>query len=145
MPDHSRPLNDRGRRDAPEMGRRLKQRDIRPDLILSSTAVRARTTAQIIVAALDVLPASLVLEDRLYAASVETLLAVIQALDDSLDCVVLVGHNPEMTGLARHFADDIDHMPTCAVAEFGFDVAAWAAVGDQRAAHVHFDSPGRHA
>ncbi len=145
LPDHSRPLNDRGRRDAPEMGRRMKQRDIRPDVILSSTAVRARTTAQIIAASLDVLPASVVLEDRLYAASVETLLAVIQALDDSMDCVVLVGHNPEMTGLAQHFAGDIGHMPTCAVAEFGFAAGAWAAVPDQPAAHVFFDSPGRDA
>jgi phosphohistidine phosphatase len=141
LPDHDRPLNDRGRRDAREMGRRLKQRGVKPDLILASTALRARTTALLLAAELDLGADSLVEDQRIYASSATKLMYVVQELDDKLACVILVGHNPEMTELAQHFSQEAPDMPTCAVAQFTFAVDAWSGIGAAAPAGVAFDSP----
>lgn len=141
LPDHDRALNDRGRRDAPEMGRRLELRGVEPDLIVSSTALRARTTARLMADELGVAPDRIVHDERVYASSVDRLLYLLQELDEKLDCVLLVGHNPEMTELARHFSDAIPDMPTCAVAEFRFDADTWADIGALAPAASSFDSP----
>ena len=141
LPDHERPLNHRGRRDAPRAGERLRERGVAPDVIVTSTAVRARSTAMILAQALD-LGSDLILEDeRLYGASPEDLLDVIRALDDELACVMLVGHNPEIGELASRLSDEIADMPTCAVAEFRFDVADWAEIGAVAPVEMLFDAP----
>ena len=69
LPDKDRPLNDRGKRDAPKMGKRLAKRDVKPDLILSSPAKRALTTAEIIAKKLDYKLKDIVVDDRLYAGA----------------------------------------------------------------------------
>src|SRR5207302_4503921 len=84
LPDKDRPLSDRGRRDAPKMGKRLAKRDVKPDLILSSPARRALTTAEIIAKKLDYKLKEIVADDRLYASAVHDLLNVIPARLDQL-------------------------------------------------------------
>ncbi|MEI5584064.1 MULTISPECIES: SixA phosphatase family protein [unclassified Agromyces] len=140
LSDHDRPLNDRGRRDAPEMGRRLRERGTSPDAILSSTAVRARTTAEAIAEALDV-GTAVVLDDRLYGSSAETILDVVAELDDALTTAMVVAHDPGMSHLAFRLSGEIEHMPTCAVAEFRFDARSWADVPDAEPAEVRLDTP----
>src|ERR1700687_471476 len=100
LPDKDRPLDDRGRQDAPKMGKRLAKRDVKPDLVVSSPALRALTTAQLIAEAAGYKRKDIVVDDRLYASNSDDLLAVIRELDKKLDCVMLVGHNPEFTDLA---------------------------------------------
>jgi phosphohistidine phosphatase len=141
LPDRERPLNERGLRDAPKMGERLAKRDVDPDLILSSPAVRALTTAQLIADKLDYKSKNIVVDDRIYAASAKTLLEIIRRLDDKLKCVMLCGHNPEMSDLAHQFASEITDMPTCAVAELAFDVKAWAEVGNRAPAKAKLYEP----
>jgi phosphohistidine phosphatase len=141
LPDHDRPLNERGLRDVATMGKRLAQRDVRPDAILSSTAVRALTTAQHLAKALDVKRKDIVVLDQLYAAPASELLGVIQGLDDKLKRVMLVAHNPGLTELAHHFASEITHMPTCAVAEFRFATTHWSGLGEARPTHSALDRP----
>jgi phosphohistidine phosphatase len=131
LPDKKRPLNDRGRRDAPKMGERLAKRDVEPDLILSSPAVRALTTAQLFAEELDYKAKNIVVDDRLYASTADDLLEVIHELDDAHKRVMVFGHNPEMSDLAHRLSDKIGDMPTCAVAEFEFDSKSWTAVGRQ--------------
>src|SRR6202045_3243810 len=97
LPDKDRSLNDRGRRDAPKMGKKLAKRDVTPDLILSSPARRALTTAEIIAKKLDYKPKDIVVVDRLYAGAVHGLLDVVHKLGDKLERVMLFGHNPELT------------------------------------------------
>lgn len=126
--DHDRPLNALGRRDAPRMGRRLVDRGIGPEVILASTAVRARSTAELVAGPLGLDDRRIVADERLYAASVDALLRVIRSLDERLTSAMLVGHNPEMTDLASRFSPDIESMPTAAVAVFRFDVASWSAL-----------------
>jgi len=143
LPDEDRPLNDRGRRDAPKMGERLAKRDVKPDLILSSPAMRAVKTAEIIAKKLDYGRKDIVVDDRLYAVGADDLLDVIHKLSDKLDRVMLFGHNPELTELAHRLSSKITHMPTCAVAEFTFDAKSWSKIGKVKPAKVALDYPKR--
>ena len=129
MADKDRPLNDRGKRDAPKMGALLAKRRVKPNLILSSSAVRALDTAEIIAEKLDYKRKNIRVEDRLYAVEADKLLDVIRRLGDELDCVMLIGHNPELTELAHRLSSKITDMPTCAVAEFTFDSKSWSRIG----------------
>ncbi|MFC1467062.1 MAG: histidine phosphatase family protein [Candidatus Brachytrichaceae bacterium NZ_4S206] len=145
LPDHDRPLNDRGQRDAPKMGERLAKRGVLPDLILSSSAVRALTTAQIIAEKIGYDRKAIVVDRRIYGAQASTLLYLIQELDDAHKQVMLFGHNPELTELAHRFSDDIEDMPTCAVVELTFDVNRWVDVVDSKPVEVRFDAPKKHS
>lgn len=139
--DHDRPLNDRGLRDAPVMGQRLAERGVAPDVILSSTALRARSTAELIAHALGFGAARVVTDERLYGASADEVLRIIGELDGDLACAIVVGHNPETASLAHEFSDEIHEMPTCAVAEFTFDVDAWYELPDAEPATVWVSTP----
>ena len=141
LPDRERPLDDRGLRDAPEMGKRLAERKVKPDLLVSSPAVRALTTAHLIADELGIARKDIEIEDRLYASSADDLLAVVHALDKKLGSVMLFGHNPEFTDFARRLSDEITDMPTCAVARFRFDTKAWEDVGEITPSKVSLDSP----
>jgi len=140
LPDKDRPLNDRGRRDAPKMGERLAKRDVKPDLILSSPAVRALRTAEIIAKKLDS-RRNIVVNERLYAVGAGDLLDVIHQIGDKVERVMLFGHNPGLTELAHRLSGEITHMPTCAVAEFTFDAKSWSQIGRIKPAKVLLDYP----
>ncbi|QKJ18892.1 SixA phosphatase family protein [Microbacterium hominis] len=121
LDDHDRPLNPRGERDAPRMAQLLADTGFRPDAILSSTAVRARTTAAAFGEALGV---AVDLDPDLYGAPASALLAA--AAGSGATAVVVVAHDPGMSVLAgRLSGDEIAHMPTCAVATFTWDSDDW--------------------
>jgi phosphohistidine phosphatase len=143
LPDKYRPLNDRGKRDAPKMGERLAKRDVKPDLILSSPARRALATAEIIAKKLDYKLKNIVVDDRLYAVDADDLLDAIRKLGDKSMRVMLFGHNPEVTELAHRLSNKITHMPTCAVAEFTFDAKSWANIGEDKPTKATLDYPKR--
>ena len=123
------------------MGKRLAKRDVRPDLILSSPALRALRTAEIIAKKLAYRRKDIVLNDRLYAVEAEDLLDVVQQLGDKAERVMLIGHNPELTELAHRLSGEITRMPTCAVAEFTFKTKSWSKIGKIRPAEVAVDYP----
>jgi phosphohistidine phosphatase len=110
-------------------------------VIVTSTAVRARSTAEILAKALDRESGRIVEDDRLYGATPDGLLDIIRALDDEQTSVMVVGHNPEIGELASRLSDEIADMPTCAVAEFRFDVAGWAEVGAVAPVEVLYEAP----
>ena len=141
LPDKDRPLGNRGRRDARKMGKRLAKRDVKPDLILSSPARRALTTAEIIAKKLDYKRKNIVVEDRLYSGAVHDLLNVVQKLGDKLERVMLFGHNPELTEFAHRLSSEITHMPTCAVAKFPFKAKSWSHIDNAKLAKVALDYP----
>lgn len=141
LPDRERPLDDRGKRDAPKMGRRLAKRDAKLDLLVSSPALRALTTAHLIADEIGYRRKDIVVDDRLYASSPDDLLAVIRALDDKLERVMLVGHNPEFSGLAHRLSSEIVNMSPGAVAEYDFDTKLWSAVGEVEPAKAVLDDP----
>ena len=110
LPDRDRPLDDRGRQDAPKMGKRLATRDAKSDLLLSSPALRALTTAQLIAEEIGYKRKDIVVDDRLYASSADDLLAVIRALDKKLNRVMLFGHKPEFTDLAHWLLAGVNYL-----------------------------------
>ena len=139
--DHDRPLNHRGRRDAPDMGRRLAERGLVPDRILSSTALRAHTTAQLMAEALGFDVDDIIVDERLYAASADEVLQVIGELDNEVGTAMVVGHNPETASLAHRFSRDVGEMPTCAVAVFTFDEDGWYELEDAEPTSVLVETP----
>jgi phosphohistidine phosphatase len=141
--DRDRPLEARGERDAARMSERWSQRIEKPALIMSSPAVRAFETAKVVARGLDYKTTEIAIDERLYAATEATLLAVIEALDDKQDRVMLVGHNPGLTALAHNFDRSITHMPTCALVEFGFEAVSWAGIGRARPSRTFVESPKR--
>src|SRR5213593_4904754 len=108
--DKDRPLNDRGKRDAPKMGKRLAERHVKPDLILSSPAARALNTAKIIARKLDYKRKNILVDNRLYAVEADQLLDVLNKLGNELECAMLIGHNPELTELAHRLSSKIANM-----------------------------------
>ena len=139
--DKDRPLNERGMRDASRVGEQLAKRGAKPDLILSSSARRALTTAETVARKLDYRRKDIVVEDRLYAATPDDLLAVVHELDDEAKRVMLFGHNPELTELAHRLSGKITDMATCSVAEFAFDIKSWSNVGEQEPASATLHNP----
>jgi phosphohistidine phosphatase len=143
LSDKERPLNDRGMRDAPKMGARLAKQDVKPDLILSSPAVRARTTAELIAKKLGYKVKDIVLDERLYAATPNDVLDVIHELGTKAKCVMVFGHNPELSQLATRLASKDTDMPTCAVAEFAYEIKSWSLVGSDKPSKMTFHEPKR--
>jgi phosphohistidine phosphatase len=143
LADKDRPLNERGKRDATKVGKRLAKLRVKPDLILASPAARALKTAKIIAKKLDYKRRNIVVDDRLYAVEADELLVVIRELKNEVGRVMLVGHNPEMTELAHRLSSKITNMPTCAVAEFTFDAKSWSRVGKDKPVKVALDYPKR--
>src|SRR3954454_20914455 len=92
--DHDRPLNSRGKKDAPEMAKRLRKRDIKVDLFVSSSALRAHTTARYFADEYDVSKKDIVLEKKLYLAPAEAYYEVLSKLSDKHEVVAVFGHNP---------------------------------------------------
>ncbi len=142
LDDRERPLNKRGERDAPEMGARLARHRNRPDLIVSSPAVRALETARIIARKLGYPRKDIVVQERLYGAGIVELLDVIRKADDSVATLMLFGHNPGLTELANHLGPrPIPNLPTCGVLHLGFDADTWSTVGYARGNEMLFDFP----
>ncbi len=140
--DHERPLNKRGKRDAPEMGERLVRRGCYADLFISSSAVRALETARTIAGKLGYPRRDIQVEDRLYHAGVNELIGVIGDVDDSVVNLAIFGHNPGLTDLANLLGPrEILNLPTCAVLHLRFDFDAWSGLEEASGEEVAYDFP----
>jgi phosphohistidine phosphatase len=140
--DFDRPLNERGKRDAPLMGDKLKELKIVPDLILSSAAKRAFTTATIVAEKINFPQEKIEKREDFYLASSQKILKVINLLDDSFNSVLIVGHNPGLTELANDLgAFQVSNMPTCALVALEFAVDEWQAVHFGLGKHILFEYP----
>lgn len=122
--DHDRPLNARGKHDAPRMGRLLVDQDLIPDLIVSSTAVRAADTADLVALAAGY-EAEIVYTGRLYHAAPETYLELASELSDQVNTVLMVGHNPGIEELVEELSGYGEHMPTAAMIVFEVGIESW--------------------
>lgn len=126
LDDHDRPLNARGKRDAPEMAARIKHAGIRPSLIISSSANRAWTTAKEIAREISYPPEFLHREKSLYHAGVRSLLDILAEQDVGFNSILMVGHNPGFTDLANYLIPDLtDNIPTCGFVSMLIDRDDW--------------------
>lgn len=141
LKDHDRPLSKRGLRAAPEMGQRLQVADVRIDLIISSSANRALTTAGCLATAIGYAAADIEQDTELYFEGCDAMLATLNRVDDKVKTLMLVGHNPDMTDfLNRLCGDRVENMPTCAIATLQFN-QPWSAVSYQSGLLLDYDFP----
>jgi len=141
LDDHDRPLNKRGKKAAPLMGRRLKQKKVQPDRVVSSTAKRARNTCRLIVRELGFTESSVILEDDLYDFGMAGPLSVIQR-QPTCNSLMIFGHNPAFTSLANFLAGlGIDNVPTAGVVAIQFDIDSWSEVDGGSGTLLFFDYP----
>lgn len=142
LSDFERPLNERGRRDAPLMAQRSLRHGPTVDRLVSSPALRAITTARAFAEVLGMEFDELIVQPKIYEASAATLVQIVRALDDGDRHVMLFGHNPGFSQLALRYGKcPFNDMPTCAVARFEFDVSRWSDTGPERGTLVHYDIP----
>lgn len=122
--DFDRPLSARGERDAPRIGKALRKRAVKPDLIVSSPAARAKATIEAMTKAakLDDEPR---FDETIYGASTPELLRMIRRLPDENSCVLLVGHNPGFEDLVDRLTGTSERMPTAALACIQFQIDHW--------------------
>ena len=126
LADRERPLNKRGERDAPIMGKRVAEAGIRPSQIISSPAVRAWTTARIFARELGYPPEFLQREDGLYLGSLDNLLDVIATQDNGFNNLMLFGHNPGLTDLVNYLVPGLtSNLPTTGVVSVNLDCDDW--------------------
>ena len=132
LADFDRPLNNRGKNAAPFMGSIMAERNLLPDVIFSSPAVRARETARLVKDA-GSLEAEIRLDERIYEASPPTLRQVAMAINDEFRSAMIVGHNPGMEGFIRLLTGRLEAMPTAALAIIDLDIARWEDIIAERA------------
>jgi phosphohistidine phosphatase len=127
--DHERPLNKRGKKEAPKVGRYLKENNLVPDLILSSTARRAHDTA---LAAADEsgFDKEIELYQDLYMSEPVCYLDILQRLPDSTKRVLVVGHNPDLDELLTMLTDVNEHMTTAALAQIDLPISSWTELNE---------------
>lgn len=141
-PDFDRPLNERGKRDAPEMARRLGQRAIKIDLLVSSPALRALATARYFADAIGFPQTSLLLMPELYHPTASSLTHAVTQLPDTAKGVLLFSHNPGITEFANSLTPvQLDHVPTCAVFAVAFDSPHWKDLLHAERRFLFFDYP----
>ena len=131
MSDFERPLNDRGTKAAAFMGKFMSEHGYEPYLILSSPAVRARSTAEILKKA-GKLDGEIRFEHRIYEASPQTLRLAISDIDDAYRSAMIVGHNPGIEGLIRFQTGELESIPTAALSVIDLDLDAWAYIDEGR-------------
>lgn len=142
LADIDRPLNKRGGRSCQEMGDRMKKYGWMPELILSSPANRAITTARCIAQQIGYPEADIVVDENIYCSSAGTLCDILQRLDERYAQVMLVGHNPDMTGLVNRLCGPvISDMPTCAIAMVRLDIDHWTETGAVAGELADYDFP----
>lgn len=142
LSDFERPLNHRGEKDAPRMGKFFAHKKFFPELIISSPAVRAYTTAKIVANELNYPKDKLKTDSRIYEAAMKHLVEIIHDIDDSISSVMMFGHNPGFTNLANQLGDKfIDNMPTCSLAAIEMDINSWKEVTRYCGKLVMFEYP----
>jgi len=131
LTDAERPLNKRGKHDAPFMANHLKQRGEKPDLLISSSAKRTLSTAKLFAAELGYAKENIVVMENLYMAGVNDFLKIIKNINDSSESIMLFSHNPGITDFANFISNsDIENIPTAGTVRIDFDIYKWKEINN---------------
>ena len=130
LTDYERPLNKRGKIDAPRMGKHLREQELVPDLIITSSAARAMTTAEAVAQASGY-EQEIQSTRSFYHADPEAYLDVLRQLDDSLERVMVVGHNPGMEELLEGLTGVWEQLPTAALAQVSLSINHWRELDEE--------------
>jgi phosphohistidine phosphatase len=143
LDDFDRPLNKRGKRDAPFMGGVLKKNNILPDIIISSPALRAKKTAKIIAKELGY-KSKIVFKNDLYHASTYILKHTLKSIENKHHIAFLFGHNPGLNMLVEEYIDFYDNIPTTGIIKIEFCCNKWEDIEPSNAQFALFDYPKRY-
>jgi phosphohistidine phosphatase len=130
LTDHQRPLNKRGKRDAPRMGEHIQEEDLVPQHILSSSAVRAKQTVKLFIENCD-FDGEVDYLGSFYFADLSSFLVELSALPENIDRVMVVGHNPDLELLLEHLVLEYARLPTATVACVELPVDTWDELSDE--------------
>lgn len=142
LSDFDRPLNNRGKRDLPDMANRFSDTNYHVDYIISSPAERAWTTAKGFVKTLNIADENFIDDERFYHANTSTMKEIISVADNAHDTIMVFGHNPGLTSLIASLSDfNLYNLPTCAICgiEFTFDV--WEEILTAKGQKIYYDFP----
>jgi phosphohistidine phosphatase len=140
--DIDRSLKERGINDGYEMAERIRKKGLTPDLIITSTATRASHTALIFSRVLDMEEETVVFSRDLYLAGTDDILSVIFGVDDSIDKLMIFGHNPGFTYLANQLSNmQIMNVPTTGMVILNFNVEKWTEISRDKIVSEEFDYP----
>jgi phosphohistidine phosphatase len=138
--DFDRPLNERGKKDAPLMAKRLKEKKIIPDLLITSPAKRANSTSKKFAKVFDIDKKKIRKDPKLYHASESVILKIAKELDEKFNVVFIVGHNPGLTEFVNIASNlEIDNIPTAGVTVL--EISSWKKFGKEKSKAVYFDYP----
>jgi phosphohistidine phosphatase len=137
LSDHDRPLDELGKDDALNMGKLIKYKDLIPDFIISSTALRAKTTAEIVAQACKYKGEEIALERSLYEGKSKEYMNIIERLSDRYSSVLLVGHNPTIEEIIELFTDYSSDviMSSCALAHLSLSIEKWSDLQNSKTKH----------
>lgn len=142
LSDFDRPLNDRGKEDAPKMAERLLDKKIKIDCFVSSPAKRAQKTAKLFMKEYDDKKENLILVPALYEAAVSDFYGTVERLDDSCDSVAMFSHNPGITDFVNSLTGySTDNMPTCGVFAVSIDTKKWRHFKESNKSFLFVDFP----
>jgi phosphohistidine phosphatase len=145
LADINRPLNSRGKRDAPFMGTLLNEKGIKPDALISSPAKRAKKTALAFSKALDYPKNQIKIDSKIYEASVEDLLLLIKDGLNEWNSIMLFGHNYTYTEFANLYAKPaLDNVPTTGVVAIEFKVEEWKDITTKNGKMLFFEYPKKY-
>lgn len=144
LDDFNRPLNKRGKESAKVMGSLFKNKSIKPDLIISSPAYRAKKTAIILAKKIGYDPKDIKFDENIYDAFGDTLKDIVRNIKDKNDSVFLLGHNPGFNFLALDLVDFNENIVTCGIVEIDFDVNSWKDISSENASLVSYEYPKKY-
>ncbi len=142
LSDFDRPLNGRGKRDLPDMANRFLETGYGVDLIISSPAERAWTTAKGFAKVIRISDEKLLDDERLYHAGTATIKAVISKVDNTINTLMIFGHNPGLTSLIGNLSDfNLYNLPTCAACGIEFSFDSWDEILTAKGEKFYYDFP----
>jgi len=141
--DFDRPLNKRGVLNAPFMGIKLKEKNALPDIIISSPALRAKSTAEIIAKKVKY-DKKIVYKRDIYEVGESAVHKILTNLDNENSVVFLFGHNPDLNMLAENYVNFDENIPTCGIVEIEFNCKRWKDISAKNAKLISFDYPKRY-
>ncbi|MEG8946505.1 SixA phosphatase family protein [Rosettibacter firmus] len=145
LTDLERPLNKRGKRDAPFMGKLLKEKEINIDTIYTSHALRALMTAEIISKEIHLGKEHIIVEKKIYEAGIKELSDVVSNLPEKFSSVMIIGHNPGLTSFANFLGNKyIDNIPTCGIVGLKFNLESWNEIERGRGEIFLFEYPKKY-
>ncbi len=142
LSDKDRPLNARGKNDAPMMGRMLENREENPDLIISSPAERAFKTAKLISDELGYMHKDIIIDNRLYMAGIGDFIEVLKECRNKDKIIMLFSHNYGITDFANYLSGSrIDNIPTCGIVKIIFEFSNWEKIKKEKGKLEYFIYP----